>query len=128
MVSRVSRRDSWPRHRGATSPCHHRLHALFTTVYTCPVEDCFRFDERSYDALAAAGIRWQDVLEVLRARPRVRHHIGAALRIAAQTSAGAWLAVAALEEDDDEYLVVGARELDEAEVAAVRAKMIQGDV
>ena len=91
------------------------------------MEESFRFDERSYDALAAAGIRWQDVLEVLRARPRVRHHIGAVLRIAAQTRAGAWLAVAAVEEDDDEYLIVGARELDEAEVAAVRA-MIQGDV
>jgi hypothetical protein len=82
----------------------------------------FRFDDRSYDALAAAGIRWQDALEVLRARPRVRHHIGAVLRIAAQTTAGRWLAVAAVEEDDDdEYLIVGARELDEAEVAAVRA-------
>lgn len=88
--------------------------------------DTFRFDERSYDALAAAGIRWQDVLEVVRARPRVRHHIGAVLRIAAQASDGTWLAVAAIEEDDDEYLIVGARELDEAEVASVRA-MIEGD-
>ena len=77
--------------------------------------------------MAAAGIRWQDVLEVLRTRPRVRHRIGKTMRVAAQTSAGTWLAVAAVEEDDDEYLIVGARELDEAEVAAVRA-MIQGDV
>ena len=87
----------------------------------------FRFDDRTYDALGAAGIRWQDVLEVLRARPRVRHHIGGVLRIAAQTTDGIWLAVACIEEDDDEYLVVGARELDDDETAAVRA-MIQGDL
>jgi hypothetical protein len=89
------------------------------------VGESFRFDERSYDTLAAAEIRWQDALEVLRAHPRVRHHIGAVLRIAAQTSTGVWLAVACVEEDDDEYLVVGARQLDDAEVAAVRA-MIEG--
>jgi hypothetical protein len=91
------------------------------------VDESFRFDERSYDTLGAAGIPWQDVLEVLRTSPRVRHHLGSVLRIAAQTRDGRWLAVAYIVEDDDEYLVVGARELDEAEVSAVRA-MIKGDV
>jgi len=91
------------------------------------VDEHYRFDDRSYDTLAAAGIQWQDVLYVLRASPRVRHHIGAVLRIAAQTADGRWLAVACIEEDDDEYLVVGARELDDAESAAVRA-MIEGDL
>jgi hypothetical protein len=85
------------------------------------VGDGFRFDERSYEAISGAGIRWQDVVFVLRASPRVRHHIGSTLRIAAQTADGRWLAVACIEEDDDEYLVVGARELDDAEVAAVGA-------
>ena len=91
------------------------------------MDERFRFDDSSYEAFAAAGIPWQDVLDVLRASPRVRHHIGAVLRIAAQTSNGVWLAVACIEEEDDEYLVVSARPLDEAEEAAVRA-MIEGDV
>ena len=91
------------------------------------MDEIFRFDERSYDSLAAAGIGWQVVLEVLRARPRVRQHIGAVLRVAAQTADGRWLVVACIEEADDEYLVVSARELDEAEIAAVQA-MIEGDV
>jgi hypothetical protein len=90
------------------------------------LDEHFRFDDRSYDTLAAAGIRWQDVLEVLRARPRVSHHIGAVRRIAAQTSAGAWLAVALVEEDDDEYLVVGARELDPDEIEAIQAMIERG--
>jgi len=65
------------------------------------VEERYRFDDRSYDTLAAAGIRWQDVLYVLRTSPRVRHHIGAVLRIAAQTADGRWLAVACIEDDDE---------------------------
>jgi hypothetical protein len=89
------------------------------------VGETYRFDERSYDALAAAGIGWQMALEVLRARPRLRHHIGAVLRIAAQANDGRWVAVALIEEDDDEYLVVSARELDAAEQQAVR-HMIEG--
>jgi hypothetical protein len=62
---------------------------------------------------------------VLRARPRLRQHIGAVLRIAAQASDGRWIAVALIEEDDDEYLVVSARELDTAEQQAVQ-HMIEG--
>jgi hypothetical protein len=97
----------------------------FTNVYTVTIEEAYRFDERSYDALAAAGISWQVVLDVLRARPRVRQHIGAVLRIAARANDGRWIAVALIEEDDDEYLVVSARELDTAEHQAVQ-RMIDG--
>jgi hypothetical protein len=99
----------------------------YTIVYSWFVGDEVRFDDRSYEELAAAGIRWQDVVYVLRTSPRVRHHIGSVLRIAAQTADGTWLAVACVEEEDDEYLVVGARELDDAEAVAVRA-MIEGDL
>jgi len=98
----------------------------FTIVYTQSVGDVYRFDERSYEALAANGIDWQTVLQVLRARPRVRQHIGAVLRVAAQAKDGRWIAVALIEEGDDEYLVVSARELDSEEVVAV-TKMIEGD-
>jgi hypothetical protein len=98
---------------------------VFTFVYTGDVDESYRFDERSYDALAVAGVGWQAVLEVLRARPRLRQHVGAALRIAAQASDGRWVAVALIEEDDDEYLVVSARELDAAEQQAAR-NMIKG--
>ncbi len=97
----------------------------FTFVYTERVEGSFRFDDRSYDALHAAGVSWQDVIDVLRTRPHVRHHVGAVLRIAGRTSNGAWLAIACIEEDDDEYLIVSARELDNEEKTTVRA-MIKG--
>jgi hypothetical protein len=92
------------------------------------VQDSYRFDERTYGNLAVAGIHWRSVMEILHsASPRVRRHIGAVLHVAARTSEGQWLVVACIEEADDEYLVVSARELDEDEVAAVKA-MIQGDV
>jgi hypothetical protein len=101
---------------------------LYTIVYSRGVDERYRFDERSYEALAAAGIRWQDVLDILQTRPRIRQHIGALLRIAAQTSDGRWFAVICIEDDDDdEYLVVSARALDETEIPAVRA-MIEGDM
>jgi hypothetical protein len=83
--------------------------------------DEFRFDGHSYETLAAAGIRWQDVVYVLWASPGVRHHIGFVLRIAAQSGDGRWLAVACVGEEDDDYLVVGARHLDDAEAVVVRA-------
>ena len=90
------------------------------------MEERYRFDDASYTTLGAAGVAWQRVLEVLHARPRVRHHIGAVLRIAAPASDGRWYAVALIEEDDDQYLVVSARELDDVERAAI-AKMIEGE-
>jgi hypothetical protein len=89
------------------------------------VGDVYRFDERSHDSLVRAGVPWTSVLQVLRARPQVRHHIGSVLRIAAHADDGRWLAVALIEEADDEYLAVSARELDEAEIAAVKT-MIEG--
>jgi hypothetical protein len=89
------------------------------------VDEVYRFDERTYEALRAAGIDWLTVLQVLRARPRVRQHIGAVLRIAARSAEGQWIAVALIEESDDEYLVVSARRLDVGEVEAV-TRMIEG--
>ncbi|MEV5823052.1 hypothetical protein AB0L22_28225 [Micromonospora haikouensis] len=65
------------------------------------------------------------MLQVLRARPRIRQHLGAVLRIAAPTADGQWIAVALVEDGDDEYLVVGARQLDPAEVDVV-TKMLEG--
>jgi hypothetical protein len=89
------------------------------------VGEGIRFDDASYSALGKAGITWQVVQEVLRAHPQVRHHIGAVLRIAAHVRDGRWIVVALIEEADDEYLVVSARELGDAEVTAVQ-KMLEG--
>ena len=101
------------------------MREAFTNVYTGGVDEVFRFDEQSYSALAAAGVGWPAALEVLRASPRLRQHAGAVLRIAAQAADGRWIAVALVEEGDDEYLVVSARELDAAEVQVV-SKLIEG--
>lgn len=89
------------------------------------MEIVYRFDERSYDALAVAGVNWREVQEVLRARPQYRQHIGAVLRVAARSSHGRWIGVALIEEADDEYLVVGGRELDVDEAEFV-AGLIEG--
>jgi hypothetical protein len=97
-----------------------------TVVYVTDVEETYRFDEDSYQRLGTAGIGWQSVLDVLHARPRWRQHIGAVLRIAASDRAGRWLGVALIEEDEDQYLVVGARQLDQAEAEAVRRLLQEG--
>lgn len=97
----------------------------FTPVYTRGVG--YRFDEHSYDTLAAAGITWREVLHVLGTPPRVRHHIGAVLRIAGQTQAGRWIGVSLIEERDDDYLVVAARDLDEDEITAAK-RMLGGEL
>ena len=105
-----------------------RVSQLFTFVYTGRVRESYRFDDQSYDRLAAAGIHWRAAMEILHTpSPRVRRHIGSVLHVAAETTDRQWLVVACIEEADDEYLVVSARELTEDEVAAVKA-MIQGDV
>jgi hypothetical protein len=83
------------------------------------VDETYRFDERSYDALDAAGVGWQAALQVLRAPRRVRQHIGSVLRVAAATRDGRWVAVALVEEEPDQYLVVSARELDGDEARQV---------
>jgi hypothetical protein len=89
------------------------------------VDDGSRFDNASYDALGKAGISWQTVQEVLRTHPQVRQHIGAVLRVAAPDRNGRWYVVALIEEADDEYLVVSARELGDTEVAAL-TRMTEG--
>jgi hypothetical protein len=82
--------------------------------------EVYRFDDDAYRTLGAAGIRWQDAVHVLHeARPRVRHHMGAVLRVAAEMPDGRWLAIALIEEGDDEYLVVGGRWLDDDEAATL---------
>jgi hypothetical protein len=83
------------------------------------VDEWYRWDETSYDAVGAAGLGWQTVQEILRTRPRIRTHIGAVLRIVAQAHDGRWIVVALIEERDDESLVVSARllNLDEITVA-----------
>jgi hypothetical protein len=85
------------------------------------VDEWYVWDETSYDSIVAAGLRWQVVQEVLRARPRIRTHTGAVLRVAARAGDGRWIVVALVEQGDDEYLVVSARLLSPAEAtAAVR--------
>jgi hypothetical protein len=101
-------------------------HPASTFVYGIGVEETYRFDEDSYQRLEAAGISWESVLDVLQARPRWRQHIGAVLRIAAADRGRRWLGVALIEEADDQFLVVGARELDAAEAEAVRRLLEQG--
>lgn len=71
------------------------------------------------------GVGLPSVLEVLSARPRYRQHIGAVLRVAAADRHGRWIAVALIEEGDDQYLIVAARELDELEQTAVR-RLLEG--
>src|SRR3954451_8050216 len=89
-------------------------------VYTRLVEEIYEFDDRSYEALAAAGIAWQEVIYTLYdSRPKIRRHIGAVLNVAARDRQGHWLAVGLIERDDNDYLVVGARYLDSDEVATV---------
>ncbi|SDY95895.1 hypothetical protein SAMN05444365_104317 [Micromonospora pattaloongensis] len=88
------------------------------------MQEAYRFDERSYDALDAAAVTWQTVQHVLRNRPRVRRHIGAVLHIAGQGPDRRWYMVALVEEAADEYLVVGARRLDDTEIQAV-SKMLE---
>ena len=92
---------------------------MFTLVYVQSVDETYRFDERSYDALDAAGVGWRAALQVLRAPRRVRQHLGAVLRVAAVTGDGRWVAVALVEEEPDQYLVVSARELDGDEARLV---------
>jgi hypothetical protein len=86
----------------------------------------YRFDEAAFDELGRAGIGWQSVIEVLHAPGKqVRAHIGAVLRIAGRDRAGRLLAVALVEEDDDRYLVVAARELSGFEAKLI-ARLIGG--
>lgn len=88
----------------------------------------YRWDEASYAALAAASIHWREVYEVLyEAWPRMRRRFGNQhLGIAGQLRDGRWLGVFLREESDEDYVVIGARELDADEVADLR-KLIGRD-
>ncbi len=72
-------------------------------------EEFYGFTDRTYERLAKAGITPLSVLEVLYGGGVVRRHIGAALQVAGRDRAGAWLAVALIELEDDHYTVLAAR-------------------
>ena len=94
--------------------------------------DNYRFDETSYTLLAAAGVPWPVVMQVLRTHPQIRRHTSGGLILAAAVAdwvAGGetWIAVALREEDDDHYLVRGARPRGPDEVEAVQAMIKRSD-
>jgi hypothetical protein len=59
-------------------------------------------------------------------RPRIVRHIGAVMHVVGAVPDGRLLAVALIEETDDEYVVVGARWLDENEAQPLRRLMERG--
>ena len=90
------------------------------------MEERYRYNEASYDALNRAGVGWVAAHDVLYGERKVRRHLGSGLNIAGQARDGRWISVTLIEEEaDDEYLVVGARELDPAEAATV-ARLLGG--
>lgn len=97
-------------------------------LYTFPMSvDPYRFSYTSYEALDRAGVGWQAALHVLTAsRPRIVRHIGAVMHVVGAVPDGRLLAVALIEETDDEYVVVGARWLDEDEAQPLRKLMERG--
>jgi hypothetical protein len=110
-IRAAQRHDSGPRDR---------LHRVFTFVYAGGVPDeTYMFTDETYLALAKARVSPLAVTDVLYGDWRVRRHIGASLQIAGQDRDGGWLAVALVETDDDQYIVTGARYLDEDEIAAI---------
>lgn len=89
--------------------------------------DPYRFSYTSYEALDLAGVGWQAALHVLTvSRPRIVRHIGAVLHVVGAVPDGRMLAVSLIEETDDEYVVVGARWLDEDEAEPLRKLMERG--
>ena len=73
----------------------------------------------TFERLARSGISPRAVLDVLYGTTLVRRHIGSALQVFGQDRAGSWLAVALIEEEDDHYVVFGARRLDDTEISAI---------
>jgi hypothetical protein len=98
---------------------------VYTSSTLRRMEAHYRFDENSYSALGRAGIGWQVAQQILGAARKVRRHIGAVLHIAARAEDGRWIVVALIEETDDAYLVVSAREL-EADEARTVARLVEG--
>lgn len=91
------------------------------------MQERYRFDEASYDAIASAGLHWMDVQDVLDGKPLVRHHIGAVLRVMGQDRRDRWILAALIEEAiDNEFLVVSARYMDTAEIAVVERIFREG--
>ena len=82
-------------------------------------DEFYVFTERTYQRLAEAAVRPLSVTDVLYGQQRVRRHLGASLHVAGRDRSGAWLAVVLIEGADDEYTVISARHLDEAEIEAV---------
>jgi hypothetical protein len=82
-------------------------------------EDVYTFTERTYENLARAGVSPLTVTDVLYGGAVVRRHIGSSLQIAGQDRTGTWVAIALVEEDDDQYTVTSARYLDADEIAAI---------
>jgi hypothetical protein len=83
------------------------------------LEESYVVTERTYERLAVAGVSPMSALHVL-SHPVVRRHIGAVLTVAGQDRDGAWLTVALMEEEDDQYTVTGARYLGEDEIVNIR--------
>ncbi|NEE03833.1 hypothetical protein [Phytoactinopolyspora halotolerans] len=84
------------------------------------VMDSYLFVEKTYENLATSGIPPLAVTDVLYSTPTVRRHFGSSLQVAGQDRDGAWLAVALVEDDDDDtYTVTGARHLDDDEIDAI---------
>ncbi|MGH8824960.1 MAG: hypothetical protein ACRDVN_10835 [Jiangellaceae bacterium] len=81
--------------------------------------ETYLFTEQSAAILKRAGIAPFDVSVALESRPRVRRHIGGALKMLGRGRHGRWLTVALIEQADDEYEVVGARYLEPDEVEAI---------
>jgi hypothetical protein len=109
----------------------------YTFVYANRVSEVrYEYDDESYAALAANGVRWQDADYVLRhAKTVIGERIGPAiLRIIGRDHRPAWLMVMTVEivwatgarrltdTTDDIYRVTGARYLNATE-AAIAAKI-----
>ena len=96
-------------------------------MYTRPVDEEYRWNDDSYEALAANKVAWQDVVYVLRyAHPKIRQHIGSILRIIGRGRDAQLVAVTLIEESDDQYLVVTARHLTGEEVTDAEALLNRG--
>ena len=82
-------------------------------------DESYAFTEQTYDNLAKAEVSPLAVTDVLYGGAVVRRHLGASLQFAGRDRDGGWLAVALIEDDDDQYTVTGARYLDDDEIAAI---------
>ncbi len=82
-------------------------------------DESYAFTEQTYDNLAKAEVSPLAVTDVLYGGAVVRRHLGASLQFAGQDRHGGWLAVALIEDDDDQYTVTGARYLDDDEIDAI---------